>query len=654
MSDDSKLDFVLDLDAQAFLQKAGSAIDAVSSLGTTLEALGSVAGIAGAAFLAIKTAADLTENAEDLKSLNAQFEILANQAGLVPEKLRAGLDKAAEGLIDDNELLQIANRNMVVLGDSAGRITEIMEIARKASVISGRDIKQVFEQIVQATASGRTQTLRELGIFVDSKKAVEDFAKAHGLAVNSLSETGKRQAILNAALESAKSSYASTDTSIKQVTDSWTRMKNAVNDLYDVISLGFDRVFSPTIKRMIDEFAKFATLTKNLGLSVLGTEAQKAAANVDLLKTRIQDLQGPVDQFDKTGQAFIEGTLRFANRAGDQAAVAAVRRRIEAMKAELEKGQVQLDKAASPSSATKGTPRVKDNIADTEAIKRNEAAFNKEIASLADQNLQIRKTMAQSDKEVDQQAAEQRVLIAQQTKAKIAEINGNQNLTVSQKQKEIELIQKQSAAKQLQIEQDLQKRKIAALDLYTTHAKSDADGVARAFESGSKKAQIAQKDFGAVGTRVFNSFQKTATSALQAFGAGQQSASEAAKGFIFGMLADEAEARGSIMLLASIFPPNPAGLAAGAGLVALSGFLRSQASTSSAGIGGGGISGGGGGASGLSGGGNDVSSFQQNQPQKAVTINIAGSYFETDQTKQRLVEMINETADATGYTVRQV
>jgi hypothetical protein len=41
-------------------------------------------------------------------------------------------------------------------------------------------------------------------------------------------------------------------------------------------------------------------------------------------------------------------------------------------------------------------------------------------------------------------------------------------------------------------------------------------------------------------------------------------------------------------------------------------------------------------------------------PKKTVTVQIAGHYFETEQTKTRLMEMIRETTDATDYKYVQV
>lgn len=649
MSDDSKLDFILDLDANSFIRQAQGALDKVEGIGQAIESLGTAIGFVGAAFLAAKASLDLTFEAETLKSINAQFDILSKNAGLVPDKLKDGLDKAAEGLLDDDGLMQLANESFIQLGSNASSMVDIMALARKASVVTGRDISDVYRNIVAAIASGRTETLRMLGIFVDSNAAIRKYAEAHGVAVNVLSDAGRRTAVLNAALEDAKNRYGAVDTSIKPVTDSWTRMKNAIEDLYQTLALGFDRVFGPTILKMVNLVSELAGQIKNMGLSTFGNDTERLAGKIASANEEIGRLNQSISYFqDKISHASNPVSLYIYNHE-----LEGNKKRLEEVTAQLQKYKQEM---ANASHEVYGPPAPKANSGDIDPKLRaqNEAAFNREIQSLAQQRLQSEQAVAQSEVEVDRLAQKERVQIQAQADAQIAQIRANPNLNANQKRQEELLVAQTAAQRQLQIDENLEKQKTAALDRYVAHSKSGADGIARAFEAGSKKAQLAQLEFGAVGQRVFTSFEKNAVSALQAFGAGQESASEAAKGFIFGMLADEAEARGKLMLLASIWPPNPAGLAAGAGLIALSGFLRSQASTASAGSSGGVSTGSGGGISATSATDATLSNMPQKQPTKAVTINIAGSYFETEQTKQRLVEMINEVSDATGYTVRQV
>ncbi len=126
-------------------------------------------------------------------------------------------------------------------------------------------------------------------------------------------------------------------------------------------------------------------------------------------------------------------------------------------------------------------------------------------------------------------------------------------------------------------------------------------GIERAAQAMTSKAKGELKDMGKFGTDTMNEFQKNSTAAFQQIGTSvaqnqpiAQAAASAMKGFFLNMIGDRAEAEGALLLLSSIWPPNPLGLAAGGGLVALGAALKSAAGSagsgvSSSGVGGGGI-----------------------------------------------------------------
>ena len=127
---------------------------------------------------------------------------------------------------------------------------------------------------------------------------------------------------------------------------------------------------------------------------------------------------------------------------------------------------------------------------------------------------------------------------------------------------------------------------------------------------------------------------------------------------MLGMIADMAEASGRFMMLDAFktFPDiNYPELAAGAGLVALSGFLGGMAGGSSS-IG----SGGGGGGGGVAGASLGADSQMTNtltedtQKKKAVHIEIHGNYLETEQTRRQLIEMVRQETDATAFNINGV
>jgi len=142
---------------------------------------------------------------------------------------------------------------------------------------------------------------------------------------------------------------------------------------------------------------------------------------------------------------------------------------------------------------------------------------------------------------------------------------------------------------------------------------------------------------------------------------GGKEAAKAMKAAFLNMLADRAEGEGALKIASGIWPPNPGLLASGAALLALGGLLRSAA--------GGGEGGSIGAAAGAGPGigGTPVVVNQGMAPmttdtrpeltqsrQRAVTVAIQGNYFETEQTRRALLEMIRAETDATSFQYIQI
>jgi hypothetical protein len=195
--------------------------------------------------------------------------------------------------------------------------------------------------------------------------------------------------------------------------------------------------------------------------------------------------------------------------------------------------------------------------------------------------------------------------------------------------------------------------RIKALDNYLHHSESVADGVGRAFKVMSDKNKIALGDFGAMGEKVSTSFGSHMSSAFKDIGSGAKSATDALGGAFKGMVGDMASQYGEMEFLASIWPPNPAGLAAGAALMTLGGFLSGSGGGSSAS----GIDTSGGSSSGAS---SSVSSTDsglsanaaQTTPQKSTTLVINGPIMNNDQTARWLTDAVRRASDSSAFTIQ--
>lgn len=640
-----KIDFVLDLDSQAFAQKIGDSVDSVRNLQDTLGKVSVAAGVVGAAFLAMKTAFSLAAEAEELKSLEVQFESLARQAGVSGEAILAGMQKASGGLIDTSDSIALANRAIIQLGGSADRIPEIMDVARKASVVFGGSIEDAFERISQAIATGQTRSLKQLGVIIDSDKAYRDFAASIGTTVGALNEQGRAQAILQAALPQLQERTKGIDTDVRGMTDAWTRFVIALKDIRETIAQTFGPAAGSALKEyltsMKDGLDGIAFLIKER----FGDGEERAM----FLRNRIGEINNEIAEMDRVSKS---GTLfekLFSREPVER--LAELREELKGLEAEAlaisskakmgAPGEVMGPQplASSPSRSFAGS-RVED-----------ERKFTTEINTLRQQELDARVQMEMTAADVAANMANQKVELERQMAARIAEIKANSNLLGGEKEALIEQTRENSELRVAALEQTKAQRLESANERYLRSSQNTADGVARAFEVGSARAQRAQADFGAVGARVFSSFSANANNAFVAFGAGQKSASEAAKGFLFGFLADEAFARGNIMFLSSLWPPNPAGLAGGAALMAFSGFLRSQAGGAGGGTAGAAVSTAGGGVSNSVEQRMDAPALTEERQRKSLQIVIQGSVFDSPQTGMRIAEMVREATDATDVRI---
>ncbi len=647
---EQKIPFTLVLDDSQWKVAAREADLDVAKLKAGLEGVAAVAGVIGAAYLAMKTALNLSLQADELKSLNVQFEHLARNAGVSGDAILQAMDRAADGLISGAELTHLANKAMVQLGANAERMPEIMELARKASVVFGTDVAQAFQEIAQAVSSGQLKRLKEIGINIDAERTYRDYARSIGVAENALSEAGKRQAIMNEVLAQGKAKLKDIDTSIKETTDNWTRLKNTVGDFGETIALVYDKVAGKQTAGFLGRVREILGNVRELVDAKFGDTSNKetAANRVNFLKVEIELLHQQLRGLQAQSKRGLLGTEAFNNRKDITETVAALKE-YQAELAKLEAKEIGPARPTAAQAAGKPSGPSQADMVDRDQVAKNRAQFLQDLFALKQEQLQAEQQTADSLVAIEDQLHRQKMAIVEQADLRVQQIEGNSALTRQQKDMEIAAVFETAKLKELAVMEDVEAKKMDALTRYENHATSTFDGIARAFQAGSQKNAVALGNFGEGGRRVFSSFSNHAVKAMYDWAAGQGNAADAAKKLLFGVLADEAEARGKMLFLSSLWPPNPVGLAAGAGLIGLSAFLRAQSG------------GGGGGGAAPAAGGAPAGLGRDERPQasaqaqsKGVSIQVMGSYFETEQTKTRLVEMIREASDATDFSIRSI
>lgn len=179
---------------------------------------------AGAAFQAL-------QQASNFDNLMQASKMMAVNTGVDLTRLSKNLQTASNYALSLEESMQFAN-----IGTSAGiaakQLTSLVQIARGAAAGLGRDVQDSIRRIVQGTAKQEQEILDELGIFIKSKKAYEDFAKKFGIEGGADALTAQQRVAAYAdAVEKAGEKWKE----FSQIDDPFSRIaatsKSAIQDI---------------------------------------------------------------------------------------------------------------------------------------------------------------------------------------------------------------------------------------------------------------------------------------------------------------------------------------------------------------------------------------------------------------------------------------
>jgi len=653
---EEKIVYKLDLDAEAFMKTLNSVNDRLGNLeksAKTIEIasmfeLGKVAieGFKYAVELAGK-ALDVVFDGEKITRINSQFEMLSKNLGISSNEFKENIEKATHGLISETEALESANRAMLAMGESSERFTEIITIARKATSAFGGDFKSNLEELTRTISVGNVRALKmQYGIIVDSDQALRKYAASVGLSVNVLTEQEKKQALANAAIDAANKKFKDISIASDSTKAVFLQFKTALTELQEAAEVFFSKLVGPTFKNILKDWtAELKTFRENFQATFSDDSAVKVKAlsgRIDEITERMERMKsGPKEMFSAPEYEALKAKLTDYRQ--QLSLIQEEQRKIESQKSAA--GEKPLEKPEEQH----GDPR---KIAEEKTKFEKELLSMKEAANAAQLSVE---TNQQKNLDLIKEQYENLAMKRELERKAIDEQFRGEEITKHQEIADLKAqIDRKYIANVQGLEENYDSLKMKALDNQVKHAKTAADGVAAGFAQGAAKSAAAAKNFGAQGAAAYENYKKHATHAIKDVVLGHASATDAIKKMTLGMLGEEATNRGELLLAESVWPPNPLGLAAGAGLIALGSALSGAAGEGGAGGAGGSSASGGGASPALPGLGDTPTGAAVAAPQKGVTIQVQGSYFDTEQTRQRLTEMIRNETDATDFKYVQI
>lgn len=262
----------------------------LSAVGVAGAALGAVTAAVGGVTAAIIALGARGDTVGDVQS---SFDGLAKKVNETSESMLAAMRKGTLGTISDFELMKAANKSLGA--GFKGTADDMGVLAGSAKILServGGETSEAFQQLNDALATGKTRGLASLGVFVDSKGAMETYAASIGKTSEQLTtleqRTASQKAIMQALTGVVKEAGDQQASFAEKVEAIKVRLQNFMDQLSVAVNnspvLGaamsevgkiMDEVFGPnqqtiieTIVKWIGEFAIIMAKAGEVGVEV--------------------------------------------------------------------------------------------------------------------------------------------------------------------------------------------------------------------------------------------------------------------------------------------------------------------------------------------------------------------------------------------------
>lgn len=158
--------------------------------------------------------------------VRSAFDELAKAGGTSGNALINSLRAASRGEISDLNLELAANRaNLLGVAKSAEELAKLLDIARDRAKKMGTETGQAFNDLVTGLGRGSPLILDNLGITVKLGEANEAYAKTLGKTSAQLTDTEKKQALINAVLQQSVPAAKGAETAVDKQAAALDRAK---------------------------------------------------------------------------------------------------------------------------------------------------------------------------------------------------------------------------------------------------------------------------------------------------------------------------------------------------------------------------------------------------------------------------------------------
>jgi hypothetical protein len=258
-----------------------------------------------AAILALRKAWTLAFSAAQFAQQEVAFAHLAASHGESSDQIIENLRRISVGTLSTAEIMESAG-TALLLGIPAGKLNEMMEIARASARITGQTIAAAFNDIAKGMGRQSKLILDNLGILVSADKANKEYAKTMGIVGRSLTDAERKQAFFNATMDAGREIVQRINVEQLTAAEGMLKFKAAVEEL----KIWFGKVLIATVA-----YVEFGLMAFSTGIHFA---QQQALEFISKLVALGETLPWVGDGFKKANE-FIKAQAQFEADAAAEA-----------------------------------------------------------------------------------------------------------------------------------------------------------------------------------------------------------------------------------------------------------------------------------------------------------------------------------------------
>lgn len=185
---------------------------------------------------ALKSAFDFAESGAKLKAQQLAFKNFTTDLGADSDELLKKLTEVSRGTVSQAALIKSAGVALL-LGLDPTKITQLMEVARAASKITGEELTTQFEDIAKGTGRASKLILDNLGIMFSQGEATRRAAESAGVLVSELTDVQIKVGNLTEVIRQGQAIIRGVGKDYDSQADALARLKTSYVNIKDAVSI---------------------------------------------------------------------------------------------------------------------------------------------------------------------------------------------------------------------------------------------------------------------------------------------------------------------------------------------------------------------------------------------------------------------------------